>query len=111
MEETRCFRTHPYVVAGSTDPAVPNGTFSVVGEVGYPNGSQLADAIITADGLGWCLEADVYERTNSADCNNLTGWWQVVGDRSATLVEDGEADGCPCGCWEPSDGEPEAYCR
>ncbi len=99
-----------FSVSGSTDPDLPNGAFSHVGLKAYANGALGLDGTVTADGKDWCIAAEVDESCLSADCKNRSGWWQVVGDRSATLVEDGAAEGCPCGCWDPSDGDPQAFC-
>ena len=100
-----------YSVAGSLSEYVPNGTFTVDGSVGYIN-LRAFGSFTLDDGVNdWCLAEDVSYGYGYDGCDNLYGWWQVQGDRTATLVEVGRYPDCACGCWDPSDGEPEEFCR
>lgn len=98
-------------VAGSIDPDVPDGVFTVSGEVDVINQRFYADAAFAQDGLDYCFAADVSYGYTYVGCDNLYGWWQVQGDRSATLVEVGRNPECDCGCWDPSDEDPTEFCR
>ncbi len=100
-----------YSVAGSASEYIPNGTFTVVGSVGYINARAFGTFTLDDGANDWCLAADVSYGYGFDGCENLYGWWQVQGDRSATLVEVARYPDCACGCWDPSDGEPEEFCR
>lgn len=100
-----------YSVAGSRSEYIPNGTFTVDGSVGYINQRAFGSFTLDDGANDWCLANDVSYGYGYDGCENLYGWWQVQGDRTATLVEVGRYPDCACGCWNPSDGEPEEFCR
>ncbi len=101
-----------FSIAGSPDPLLADGDYTIVGLLGSNNGYEYFRLALAQDGEDWCLQGYLSWWSYSDDCHNRDGWWWVDGVRSATLTETaGYADNCDCGCWDPSDGDPMAFCR